>query len=62
MSDQSPSEEREPTLVKVQLPSWRWIFMLLGSIAAVGLASQEVLAFFHQVMDLLIWVVVALFA
>ena len=62
MSDQSPSEEREPTLVKVQLPSWRWIFMLLGSIAAVGLASLVFLAFFRQVKDLLIWVVVALFA
>ena len=62
MSDQSPSEEREPTLVKVQLPSWRWIFMLLGSIAAVGLASLVFLAFFRQVRDLLIWVVVALFA
>ena len=62
MSDQSPSEEREPTLVKVQLPSWRWIFMLLGSIAAVGLASLVFLAFFRQVKDLLIWIVVALFA
>ena len=59
MSDQSPSEEREPTLVKVQLPSWRWIFMLLGSIAAVGLASLVFLAFFRQVKDLLIWIVVA---
>ena len=62
MSDQTPNGEREPMLVKVQLPSWRWIFMLLGSIAAVGLAALVVLAFFRQVKDLLIWILVALFA
>ncbi len=70
MSDQpepgqhEKSEEREPQaqLVRLELPSWRWIFTLLGAIAGVGLAVMLFLAFLSQVKDLLIWILVALFA
>ncbi len=55
-------EDRSPTLVRVEPPSWRWIVTLLVVIAGVALASMVFLAFFRQIKDLLIWAFVALFA
>lgn len=62
MSDTPERDQREPTLVRIQPPSWRWIFTLLLAIAGVVFGGLVFLAFFRQVKDLLIWVVVALFA
>ena len=58
----APREESQPTLVRVEPPSWRWIVTLLFVIAGIALASRVFLAFFRQIKDLLIWAFVALFA
>ncbi len=58
----APREESQPTLVRVEPPSWRWIVTLLFVIAGIALASMVFLAFFRQIKDLLIWAFVALFA
>lgn len=62
MSERTEADQREPSLVEVRPPSWRWIFQLLLSIAAVVMAGLAFLAFFRRVRDVLIWAFVALFA
>jgi predicted PurR-regulated permease PerM len=63
VSDRSSQrDDTEPTLVRVELPSWRWIVTLLVVIAGVALLALVFLAFFRQIKDLLIWAFVALFA
>jgi predicted PurR-regulated permease PerM len=49
-------------VVRVQPPSWRWIVTLLLIVVGVVLAAMAFLALFRAVRDLLIWIVVALFA
>ena len=58
----SQRDQQEPTLVRVEPPSWRWILTLLAVIAGAVLVSLVFLAFFRQIKDLLIWALVALFA
>jgi predicted PurR-regulated permease PerM len=44
------------------LPPWAWIWRLLGSIAATVVGTLLFLAFFRQIRNLLIWILIALFA
>lgn len=46
----------------MRVPSWSWIWKLLGTIALAGFAAMAAYAFFRQIRDLLIWVFIALFA
>jgi predicted PurR-regulated permease PerM len=62
LSETPERDRREPRIVEIQPPSWRWILTLLLVIAGVAFGGMVFLAFFRQVRDLLIWVVVALFA
>jgi predicted PurR-regulated permease PerM len=46
----------------LRLPPWPWIWKVLIAAATVYVATGAFLAFFIQVRDLLVWVLIALFA
>jgi predicted PurR-regulated permease PerM len=56
------SDDGAPVLVRIQPPSWRWILTLLVVIVGVVMGAMLFLAFFRAIRDLLIWILVALFA
>ena len=55
------NEEHRP-VEPLRLPPWPWIWRVLGAIVATIFVSLAFLAFFGKIRNLLIWVVVALFA
>jgi predicted PurR-regulated permease PerM len=60
--DRGGGEQREAPARQVGLPLWPWIWRLLGAIAVTVVGTLLFIAFFAKVRNLLIWVVVALFA
>ena len=52
----------DPRAGQVGLPPWPWIWRLLGAIAVTVVGTLVFIAFFAKVRNLLIWIVVALFA
>ena len=60
MAEGSDQEQRvaEP----LRLPPWPWIWRLLGAVIVSVVGTLIVIAFFEKIRNLLIWVLVALFA
>jgi predicted PurR-regulated permease PerM len=60
--DKGDGERRQAPSGQVGLPPWPWIWRLLGAVAVTVVGTLVFIAFFDKVRNLLIWVVVALFA
>jgi predicted PurR-regulated permease PerM len=65
MSDEStrtPEQATQAEEAGARLPSWPWIWKLLGAIVVTWFAASVFFAFFVKVRDLLVWAFIALFA
>lgn len=56
------SNEEQRLAEPLRLPPWPWIWRLLGAIVVTVVGTMVFVAFFEKIRNLLIWVLVALFA
>lgn len=62
VSSTSGAPPSEPAERPLRVPTWTWIWKLLGTVALAIFAAMAAYAFFKQIRDLLIWVFISLFA